>query len=117
MRLSAQVTGIKETLARLEKQLGKDAVSDVDKITETYARKMSADSARFAPILDGFLRGSIASSPEPDRQPNIWRWGSNLPYARRQEYEHSTNKAFIRRAIWDNEKGYRDAVIRRITKG
>lgn len=112
------VKGLDEVIRKLDKQLGQQAVDDIDKITEAYARKMAEESAGMAPIKDSFLKNSIAASPQPsDDELHVWEYGSNLPYATRQEYEHKTNKGFIRKSVWNNREKYRNAVLKRITRG
>ena len=92
-----------------------NAAKNVDKVTETYTRKMANESSASAPVLTGALRSDIAASPRKisDGQ---WEYGSGLPYARRQEYEHSTNSAFIRNTVWNNESPYKEAVKREVLK-
>lgn len=116
-KFDVKVEGVDKLLRKLDRISGAKAVADIDRITEAYARKMAAESARMAPVKTGALKNSIAKSPRPSDEPHAWEWGSHLPYATRQEYEHRTHKAFARRAIWNNEKKYRDAVMRRLTKG
>lgn len=111
-----KVTGIDDVIKRLGRHIGADALSDVSKTTETYARKMANESADMAPIKDGALRNSIASSPE-QIDTYTWQYGSDLPYALRQEYEHKTNKAFIRKSVWNNREAYRKAVKNRLING
>lgn len=88
----------------------------VGNTVETYARKMASDAAHNAPILDGYLKGSLASSPEKVTITE-WTFGSDLPYARRQEYEHASKKGFVRKSIWTNRTAYRAALKRRIIEG
>lgn len=111
------VIGLDRTLKKFQNMSGQQAIRDVDKITETYARKMASEAANNAPVDTGALKNSLASSPQPSKQPHVWQWGSNLPYATRQEFEHRTRKAFVRKAIWNNEDAYKQAVLRRLTKG
>lgn len=113
---TVSVLGIDSLIQQLNDRLGDGAVSDIDRITETYARKMAADAAAMAPIDSGALKTSIASSPEQVEE-HVWQYGSNLPYATRQEYEHATNKAFIRKSVWNNRQRYRDAIKDRIMRG
>lgn len=118
MRPSVTVTGIDQLLRQLERQAGKEAVADIDKITEAYARKMAGESAQMAPVDTSLLKNTIASSPEPALDEHHWQYGTGeLPYAIIQEYEHKSNKAFIRRAVWNNREKYRLAVLNRILKG
>lgn len=117
MKFNVKVSGIDKVLRKLDRHMGDEAVSDVDKITEAYARKMANESSEMAPVKDGLLKNSIASSPQPSDELHVWEYGSNLPYATKQEYTHPTQKAFIRKPVWNNREKYRDAVLKRITKG
>lgn len=117
---SVDVKGLDDVLRMLEKQLGQQAVDDIDKITEAYARKMAAESAEMAPVAavrGGRLRNSIAGSAQPSDELHVWEYGSDLPYATRQEYEHKTNKGFMRKSVWNNREKYRAAIKKRITRG
>lgn len=118
MKFSASVIGIDKVLRKLDRQLGEDAIADIDGITEAYARKMAAESAEMAPVKDGLLKNSIASSPQQsDEDIHVWEYGSNLPYAVKQEFTHPSRKAFIRNAVWNNRDKYSNAVLKRLTKG
>jgi hypothetical protein len=114
---NVKVDGLGDVLKMFDQVGGKQAQADVNKITETYARKMASEAADNAPVKTGGLKNSLASSPQQSNEPHTWQWGSDKPYATRQEYEHKTKKAFVRRAIWNNENDYVDAVKRRLTKG
>lgn len=116
MSVRLDVRGIDDTIRRLAQHIGEEAWADIANTTEAYTRKMANESAQKAPLKDGGLKNSIASSPQKvDAQ--TWEYGSDLPYATRQEYEHSTHSAFIRKAVWDNEEDYRSAVERRVRNG
>ena len=115
MNLNVSVEGIDAVLKHFERLAGAEMAEEIDKVSETYARKMAKESAAKAPIKDGTLRGSIAASPQPGDKLGEWTYGSDLPYARRQEYEHATNKAFIREVVWNNREKFRDAVLKRVT--
>lgn len=117
MKLNVKVSGIDGVLKSLDKRLGDELEKDIDRITEAYARKMAGDAANNAPVDTGLLKNSLASSPKKSAEPNTWEYGSNLPYAVKQEYTHKTRKAFVRRSVWDNEDGYRQAVFKRVKKG
>lgn len=117
MKFNVSVSGIDAVLRKLERHLGDEAVTDIDRITEAYARKMANESAEMAPVKDGLLKNSIASSPQPSDELHVWEYGSNLPYATKQEYTHPTQKAFIRRSVWNNREKYSNAILKRITKG
>ena len=96
---------VKRKLARL----GERALGKTENVAETYARKMANESASESPVLDNVLAPSIAASPRKLRD-GEWAYGSNVEYARRQEYEHPTKKGFIRRVVWNNREPYREAL-------
>lgn len=115
-RFTIEVDGLDNLLNRFDEIGGREVKDDVDLITETYARKMASEAAIDAPVDTGALKNSLAASPRP-ADDGYWEWGSHLPYAQRQEYEHKSRKAFVRKAIWNNEQKYKDAVKRRISEG
>jgi hypothetical protein len=110
------IRGIDDTIRRIAQHIGEEAWADIANTTEAYARKMANESAELAPLKDGALKNSIASSPE-QVEPYTWEYGSDLPYATRQEYEHSTHSAFIRKSVWNNERDYQSAIERRVRNG
>lgn len=117
MKINIKADGIDEVMDQFGKWTGQSYAKDIDKVSETYARKMAKESAGKAPIgpdrhdrRGGSLRASIASSPEPGDELGVWTYGSDLPYARRQEYEHASKKGFIREVVWNNRDKYREAV-------
>lgn len=116
MNFDIKAVGIEGVMKRFKHFYDASTETAVGNTVETYARKMASDSAKNAPILDGFLKGSLASSPEPVDK-TTWMFGSDLPYALRQEYEHATKKGFVRKAIWSNRAAYREALKRRIIEG
>lgn len=114
MNINVKVQGIDKVMRGFD-QRAKEAVVRADKVTETYTRKMANESAGMAPVDSGDLQNSILASPR--RISNaLWQYGSELPYARRQEYEHKSKKGFIRKSVWDNREAYREAVKREVTK-
>lgn len=118
MNLTVKVTGIDELLKRFDKLTGDAILSEMDKVTETYTRNMANESAALAPKRDLGLTNSIVASPAPaEGEKGIWTYGSDKPYARRQEYEHATQKGFFRQSVWNNREGYREAIRRKIAEG
>lgn len=75
------------------------------KVSEEFTYKMANKSAEKAPYLDGFLRNSIASSPHKIDE-HTWGWGSDMPYATRQEYEHASRSGFIRNTVNEERNAY-----------
>lgn len=118
MNFDVKAVGLDAVMKRFKHMADAATQEAVGKTVETYARKMAADAAANAPVRDSFLKNSLASSPAPDKKsPMTWTFGSNLPYARRQEYEHKSHKGFVRRSIWANREAYRAALKRRIIEG
>src|SRR5690606_14001016 len=94
---------------------GIESQTRADKVTATYTRKMANESGGMATVDTGDLRASIIASPE--RLSNaLWQFGSDLSYARKQEYENISNKGFIRKSIWNNRTPYREALKREVLK-
>src|SRR5690625_1824526 len=94
---------------------GQKALNNADKITETYTRKMANESATSAPVDSGDLRASIVASPRK-LEKGVWEYGSELAYAKRQEYENATHKGFIRKSVWNNRTPYRNAIRKEFTR-
>lgn len=114
MRVNIKVQGIDKVMRDFSRK-GEQARQRVDKVTETYTRKMANESAGMAPVDTGDLRASIAASPRR-MQLGTWEYGSELPYARRQEYEHKSKKGFIRKSVWNNRESYRNAIRKELSK-
>lgn len=114
MRVNIKVSGLDKVMNDFTTR-GVQAQYRADKVTETYTRKMANESADMSPVKSGALRASIAASPRR-LQVGTWEYGSHLPYARRQEYEHYAKKGFIRKSVWNNREAYREAVKREISK-
>lgn len=106
------VTGADKVIKAFETS---DILGDIDRITETYTRKMANTTAERAPVKSGKLRDSFPPSVRKEG-PGIWSYGSHLPYATRQEYEHRTKKGFVRKTVWENRTPYREAIKERIDK-
>src|SRR5690554_7906606 len=109
------MTGLDKLTKKFDSLSGNATLETVDKITETYTRKMANESAGLAPVDQNILAPSITASPAPVEK-GVWEFGSILEYARRQEYEHATHKGFIRKAVWNNRTPYREALKRELTK-
>lgn len=64
-------------------------------------QKMAIDAFKNAPVDTTALRASILRSVKHDRDMD-YIFGSYMPYAQRQEYEHKTKKMYMHRAVWSN---------------
>ncbi len=105
MATKIEVRGIK----RVHKKLGMPAVKklrdEIEDDIENGVRSMAKDSSKFAPIDTGALKISIIESVDKQGWAE-YIYGSHLPYAQRQEYEHNGNvydptprRAFFRKSI------------------
>lgn len=84
-------------------------------VVEEYTDYMAAQASDNAPIDTGALKADILSSVE--REAPLSRiFGSDLPYAQRQEYEHKTKNAYFRRAIWQYEQPFYQAIRRALDR-
>jgi hypothetical protein len=88
-------------------------MTDLDRITEAYARKMANEAAQGAPVDTGRLRNSFPPSVRKESDVH-WSFGSDVEYAKVQEYEHRSKKGFVRKAVWDNREAYRNKIKERL---
>lgn len=114
MKINVNISGVDRAISKLSRKAA-DSKLRADKVTETYTRKMANESAGMSPVDTGALRASIVASPRRISS-GTWEYGSNLSYARRQEYENATNKGFIRKSVWRNRNPYREALRKEMTK-
>lgn len=103
MRVKIEVSGINEVRRKLgiKAAEGLGDALDIDVGVET--RKMANKGADNAPVETGALKASIRYSTRRDGKMK-WHFGSYLPYALRQEYEHKTKNAYLRRAYFGGHK-------------
>ncbi|MBO0962020.1 hypothetical protein J1P26_20145 [Neobacillus sp. MM2021_6] len=109
---TVRVTGLDNVLKALDSA---ELASDLDQITETYARKMANESAIGAPRKTGKLKNSFPPSVQKEDE-CVWVFGSDLPYALRQEYEHRTKKGFVRKSVWNNREAYKNKIRERLSR-
>ncbi len=112
--MNVKVQGVNKVINSFSLR-GTKARMRADKVTETYTRKMANESGKMAPVDTHALQNSIIASPEK-LDDALWQYGSDLPYANIQEYEHATKKGFIRKAVWNNREDYREALRREVAK-
>lgn len=98
IKFTTTVSGIYEVKKKLGARAARllDAAIEVD--MAQGARKMTLQAYKNAPVDTGALRTSILASvkKEGDKE---YIFGSALPYAQRQEYEHRTKKQYLHRAV------------------
>lgn len=100
MKFNVKVTGINEVREKLGARAANDLEDALDLDIGVETRKMANAGADRAPIETGALKASIRYSTRRDGS-MAYHFGSYLPYALRQEYEHKTKSPFLRTAYWD----------------
>lgn len=88
-----------DVLRKFGAQGARELRDDIDREIERSVRTMSNNAAQNAPVKTGKLRASIPASVEKNGEMD-WEFGSPVPYATRQEFEHQTKRAFLRNAVW-----------------
>lgn len=79
------------------------------------ARDMTLQAYKNAPMETGALRTSILASisKEGDME---YIFGSHLPYAQRQEYEHLTKHHYLHRAVWSETPRLKQDIVNSIKR-
>lgn len=103
------VTGLDEVLRTLGRAGAEALAEEIDGIVERNTFSMINDARQGAPRKTGKLANSI-DMVDQDTKPMERTFGSDVPYATRQEYEHSTQKGFMRKAVWNNRTPLRDEI-------
>src|SRR5690625_2023933 len=111
-KINISVIGRDKVMKDLSER-GRKAQVKADRITEKYTRKMTNEAGKAAPVKTGNLRANVIASPRRLKL-GLWEFGGTLAYARRQEYEHKTHKGFIRKAVWNKRKAYRDEMRKQV---
>lgn len=108
------VSGVADAI-RKAKKAREMLIEGIEAETEKAALRTANESASNAPRLTGRLANSITASPRRVRA-MVWSVGSDLPYARRQEYEHKSRKGFFRKALLKERTKFREAIERVLKK-
>lgn len=103
MRIKVELSGFDKLRGKLGKDAADDLVDAIELDLANETRKMAVQGAKNAPVETGALRASVLASPQRAGKLTYY-WGSKLPYALRQEYEHKTKRAYLRRAYWQGQK-------------
>ena len=114
MRLNVSIKGADKVMADFMER-ATNSPKNVDHVAESYSRKMAEASGEMAPVKSGDLRADVIASPRRLKL-GVWEFGSTLAYARRQEYEHKSNKGFIRRSVWNNREPFRKRIREELSK-
>lgn len=116
IKFKIDVSGIYE----VKKKLGEQSAALLHAAIETDmakgARDMTNQAYKNAPVETGALRTSILGSIQRVGDME-YIFGSYMPYAQRQEYEHRTKKQYLHRAVWSEtprlKKEIRNSIKRR----
>lgn len=106
---SIRISGIDGALQSVGVEGAQQLRQEIDQAVERAARTMANEAAHNAPVKTGKLAASIPPSVENVGEMK-WQFGSDVEYATRQEYEHSTKKGFLRKAVWNNREQFRQDV-------
>lgn len=101
MRVIVSTKGMRDFSKMLDHQIH-DAEERVDKAVERRALLMVNDTKLSAPRLTGKLINSIDIIPQETKHMER-TYGSDVEYARRQEYEHKEKKGFFRNNVAKHE--------------
>lgn len=100
MRIKARIKGLKRLADKFD-DLGENVKTGVEDVLERNALRMVNETKVNAPRDTGALVNSIDIIPKYNT-PLQRVYGTNLIYARKQEYEHPTKKGFFRKAYLKN---------------
>lgn len=102
-------SSIRAVKNRLGKQAARNLRRQIDEDIEQGITDMAETSYEYAPVDTGALRSSILASVQREGIME-YIYGSHLPYAQRQEYEHKTKKGFFRRSIREHRADLRKKI-------
>lgn len=102
LRYRYEFEGIDELRRRAGRKSANRLRKRVGNVIEEGVRDMAEDSYQMAPKDTTALAQSILTSVEKEA-PLTWYYGSTMPYAQRQEYEHKTKRGYFRRSIAKNQ--------------
>lgn len=97
-RYRVEITGINDVLNHLGTSSARRMKRNIDDDLEEGIRQMAETSAEYAPVDTGALKASIVASVRKLSR-HHYMYGSILPYAQRQEYEHKTKGRFLYRSV------------------
>lgn len=100
-------SGIKNVKREYGRRGARKLKKRVGLAVEEGIRDMAEQAYQNAPVDTTALKHSILASVQKEA-PLSWYFGSTLPYAQRQEYEHKTKRFYFRRAIRKEQPILRD---------
>lgn len=100
-RVKVKVTGINKVRLALGQRAASDLADSLDTLMGVAVRNTAMDAAGRAPVDTGALKASIMSSTKREDAME-YIFGSYMPYAQWQEYNHNTNHFYLHKAFWAN---------------
>lgn len=97
MKIRVGIIGLKNVQDKIAK-LNAEGKQKLDEVVERRALEMVNETRKRAPRLTGKLANSIDIIPS-ETKPLTRTYGSNVEYARRQEFEHKSKKGFFRKTV------------------
>lgn len=97
MKIKVGIIGLRNVQGKIQK-LDIEGKQKLDEVVERRALEMVNETREKAPRLTGKLANSI-NIVQSETKPLTRTYGSNVEYARRQEYEHKTKKGYFRRTV------------------
>jgi hypothetical protein len=104
-----RITGVDEVLRTLGRAGAEALADEIDGIVERNTLSMVNDARQNAPRKTGNLANSI-DIVDQETKPMQRTFGSDVPYATRQEYEHASKKGFMRKAVWNGRTPLRNEI-------
>lgn len=110
MKMRVEMRGVDDA----QRMLGRRAANRLDRRIEDDVRdgvdRMAEQAYDNAPVETSALRNSILANifKVGDKE---YIFGTNLPYGRRQEYEHKTKKFYFHRAVRQETLPLRNKIV------
>jgi len=95
MKIRIGIAGLRNVQSKIQR-LDSEGRQKLDEVVERRALEMVNETRERAPRLTGRLANSI-DIIDPETRPLNRTYGSNVEYARRQEFEHKTKKGYFRK--------------------
>jgi len=104
VKIRIQASGFDEVIRALGSAAANRLEAAVEIDVAAGVRKMTLAAFKNAPVETGALRSSILKSITREGSME-YIFGSYMPYAQRQEYEHRTKNRYLHRAVWSEQGG------------
>ena len=101
-RYTTRVKGLDDVQRKLGRKNAGKMKGRIGRALEEGIEDMAEDSYEMAPKDTTALANSIKASIMQEA-PLTWYYGSVMPYAQRQEYEHKSKKGYFRRSVNKNK--------------